>query len=91
MGFAVRDVVASSIHVAFLVGVPLAVIAFPLSWFMKEIPLRETANSGSLEGAEGAMVTELSEGVPPDDSPDLTGGGSGESPEETPGRSLSRF
>lgn len=80
VGLGVREVVASSIHVAFLVGVPLAVIAFLLSWFMKEIPFRETANIGSMEGAEGAMVTELSGGVSPEDSPDLTGGGSPKSP-----------
>jgi hypothetical protein len=52
---------ANSIHVAFLVGVPLAVLAFLLSFRLKEIPLRETAHVGSVEAVEGALSVEHAE------------------------------
>jgi hypothetical protein len=52
---------ANSIHVAFLVGVPLAVLAFLLSFRLKEIPLRETAHVGSVEAVEGALPVEHAE------------------------------
>src|SRR5207237_7582413 len=32
-----------AIHVVFLFGVPLMVIAFFITWLLKEVPLRETA------------------------------------------------
>jgi EmrB/QacA subfamily drug resistance transporter len=57
----IRGAVADSIHVAFLVGVPLAVLAFLLSFRLKEIPLRETAHVGSVEAVEGATPVEHAE------------------------------
>ena len=57
----IRGAVADSIHVAFLVGVPLAVLAFLLSFRLKEIPLRETAHVGSIEAVEGAVPVEHAE------------------------------
>jgi EmrB/QacA subfamily drug resistance transporter len=55
---AIREAVANSIHVAFLVGVPLAALAFALSFKLKEIPLRETAHVGSVEAVEGATAVQ---------------------------------
>ncbi|MGH2735541.1 MAG: hypothetical protein ACRDKZ_08175, partial [Actinomycetota bacterium] len=60
----VREAVASSIHVAFLVGIPVALAAFAISFRLKELPLRETAHVGGVEGAEGAMLAELGESSP---------------------------
>ena len=57
----IREAVANSIHVAFLVGVPLAVLAFLLSFRLKEVPLRETAHVGSVEAVEGALPVEHAE------------------------------
>jgi predicted MFS family arabinose efflux permease len=57
----IRGAVADSLHVAFLVGVPLAVLAFLLSFRLKEIPLRETAHVGSVEAVEGAVPVEHAE------------------------------
>ena len=36
----------------FLAAVPFAVLAFVLSWLMKEIPLRTTSNTGTIESSE---------------------------------------
>ncbi|MBI3647587.1 MAG: MFS transporter [Actinobacteria bacterium] len=52
---AVRDGVvlalARSIHVVFLAAVPLALVAFAVTWLLRELPLRETAHIG-MEGAD---------------------------------------
>lgn len=34
---------AASLHTVFLAAVPIAAVAFVLTWFLKEVPLRETA------------------------------------------------
>jgi MFS family permease len=57
----IRGAVADSLHVAFLVGIPLAVVAFLLSFRLKEIALRETAHVGSIEAVEGAVPVEHAE------------------------------
>jgi len=49
---AVIEALARSIHVVFLLSVPLAVAAFLVTLLLKEIPLRETAHIG-LEVASG--------------------------------------
>jgi EmrB/QacA subfamily drug resistance transporter len=49
---AVIEALARSIHVVFLLSVPLAVAAFLVTLMLKEIPLRETAHIG-LEVASG--------------------------------------
>jgi len=51
-----------SLETVFLIGVPFAIVAFVLTWFLKEVPLREqafvdTASASSGEPA-GAQVTE---------------------------------
>jgi EmrB/QacA subfamily drug resistance transporter len=52
---------AQSLHVVFLAGVPVALVALVLSLFLKEVPLRGTAR---------AAVTELGEGFAMPDAPD---------------------
>jgi MFS family permease len=53
---------AHSIHVVFLFGVPLMVIAFFITWLLKEVPLRETAHltvpveEAGVEAAESETV-----------------------------------
>jgi hypothetical protein len=43
---------ADSLDVVFLLAVPLAVVAFVLAWFLKEVPLREDVHVGSLSEVE---------------------------------------
>jgi hypothetical protein len=38
---------ADSIHIVFLVAVPVLVVGFVLSWFLRQIPLRDTVHVGS--------------------------------------------
>ena len=52
---AVIEALARSIHVVFLFAVPLAVLAFGVTWLLKESPLRETAHIG-LEDVVGEPV-----------------------------------
>ena len=44
---AVVGAIAAAVHAVFLWAIPLLVIGFVLSWFLKEIPLRDTAHAGS--------------------------------------------
>jgi EmrB/QacA subfamily drug resistance transporter len=49
---------AQSLHVVFLAGVPVAAVAFVLSLFLKEVPLRGTSRATATELGEGfAMPT----------------------------------
>ncbi|WP_323746535.1 MDR family MFS transporter [Catenulispora pinisilvae] len=41
-----------SLHVVFLLGVPISLIAFALTWFLKELPLRDRAYVGE-DGEDG--------------------------------------
>lgn len=43
----VAEAFSKSVDIAFLAGVPLAVLAFALTWLLREAPLRETAHVGS--------------------------------------------
>ena len=52
---AIREAVANSLQVAFLIGVPVAVAAFVLAIRLKELPLRETAHVSSLERVEAGV------------------------------------
>ncbi len=45
-----------SIHVVFLAAVPLAVIAFGVTWLLPERPLRETAHIGAEEVGDELLV-----------------------------------
>ena len=40
--------VREAIHSVFLWAIPLLLVGFALSWFLDEIPLRETVDAGSL-------------------------------------------
>jgi hypothetical protein len=48
-----------SLHIVFLVGVPISLVAFVLTWFVKEIPLRDSAYVTEA----GATPEEVSEPV----------------------------
>jgi EmrB/QacA subfamily drug resistance transporter len=49
-----------SIHTVFLAAVPLAVAAFVLSWFLREVKLRATAGAADLGEGLGAVAAERS-------------------------------
>ena len=46
----------ASLHVVFLVGVPIGLLAFVLSWFLKELPLRDKAYVSALDPTEPVDV-----------------------------------
>jgi len=50
-----------SIHVVFLLAVPLALAAFGVTWFLRENPLRETAHIGIEVAAGEPLVPEVEE------------------------------
>jgi hypothetical protein len=71
----VLDALARSIHVVFLFGVPLMIVAFFITWLLRETPLRETAHltvpvdEAGVEAAEsepvgaaGVVLAEVAEG-----------------------------
>jgi DNA-binding MarR family transcriptional regulator len=45
---------ALALHPVFLYAIPLALIAFVLSWFLREVPLRTTSSAGISEGIGAA-------------------------------------
>jgi EmrB/QacA subfamily drug resistance transporter len=53
-------VYATSIQDVFLWAVPVAVVAFILTWFLKEVPLRETATTPELGSGIGGSPTDRS-------------------------------
>jgi EmrB/QacA subfamily drug resistance transporter len=64
---------AQSLHAVFLWAVPFGVIAFVLTLFIKELPLREVAHVGSLAEAVGEeAAATLPPTVPAETAPDLT-------------------
>jgi len=58
---AVIEALARSIHVVFLLAVPLALAAFVVTWFLRENPLRETAHIGLEAVAGEPLVPEVEE------------------------------
>jgi EmrB/QacA subfamily drug resistance transporter len=51
---------ANAIHLIFLVAIPVAVLAFVLSWFLKEVPLRTTStqtNPGATLGITQSVTS----------------------------------
>jgi EmrB/QacA subfamily drug resistance transporter len=57
LGEPVIDALADAVAFVFVVSVPVALVAFALSWFVKELPLRETsAMQSSTEDAAVAMA-----------------------------------
>ncbi|HEX3488413.1 MAG TPA: MDR family MFS transporter [Streptosporangiaceae bacterium] len=57
---AIRHAYASAVDRVFLYAVPVAVAAFVLSWFLREVPLRRTAGATDLGEGIGAGSTERS-------------------------------
>ncbi len=47
---------ADSLHVVFLSAVPLALIAFGLTWFLREVPLREDVAVGNVPDPEAGTL-----------------------------------
>ncbi len=58
----IREAFSHSLQSVFLVAVPFAVLAFVLSWLMKEIPLRTTAFNPPPSGRRGDDPDSLSTG-----------------------------
>lgn len=57
----VVEAFAASLHTVFIAAVPFAVVAFALTWFLREHPLRETAHVGNTSAMiEGGDVPEVS-------------------------------
>jgi EmrB/QacA subfamily drug resistance transporter len=59
----VIQALASSIHVVFLAAVPLALLAFVVTWFLPEKPLRRTAHVG-VEGVGEELLVGLGQADP---------------------------
>jgi hypothetical protein len=53
---ATPEAYAAAIHSVFVAALPIAAIAFVLSWFLREVPLR----SASAEATSGQVVVEPS-------------------------------
>ncbi|HET7481776.1 MAG TPA: MDR family MFS transporter [Actinomycetota bacterium] len=66
---AVIEALARSIHVVFLAAVPLALLAFVVTWLLPEKPLRKTAHIG-IEGVGDELLTEFAQ-VEPGSAPEL--------------------
>jgi EmrB/QacA subfamily drug resistance transporter len=47
---AIRHAFSLALHPVFLAAIPVAVVAFILSWFLREVPLRTTSSVGIGEG-----------------------------------------
>ncbi|HEY0805609.1 MAG TPA: MDR family MFS transporter, partial [Pseudonocardiaceae bacterium] len=52
---------AQSLHVVFLAGVPVALAAFVLSLFLKQVPLRDTARAAAADMGDGFAMPEPSD------------------------------
>ena len=51
---AVSEAFATSLHSVFVWALPIAVLGFVLTWFLKETPLRDTVHVGGGDALEGA-------------------------------------
>jgi hypothetical protein len=60
---AVIQALASSLHVVFFAAVPLALLAFLVTWFLPEKPLRQTAHIG-VEGVGEELLVGLGQTDP---------------------------
>jgi EmrB/QacA subfamily drug resistance transporter len=56
----VTDAIAEGVTAAFVVAVPVVVVAFGFAWFLREVPLRETGNltTAVAQAEPGVPVTE---------------------------------
>jgi EmrB/QacA subfamily drug resistance transporter len=64
---ALRGVLAETLSSLFLLAVPVALLAFGLTWWLREWPLRDTTHAGASAIAETAPAAPA--GVPPSASP----------------------
>lgn len=67
---AVVDAMALAVHSVFLWAVPVLVLGFGVSWFLRELPLRETVHVGVVEGAGEEVLAAFGE-ADPDRPPEL--------------------
>lgn len=70
----VVDAFARALHVVFLWGVPVAVLAFVVVWFLRELPLRESVHVGFEAIAEDAGLG-VDPVMPSEFAPELVGDG----------------
>jgi hypothetical protein len=56
----VTDAIAEGVTAAFVVAVPVVVVAFGFAWFLREVPLRETGNltTAVVQSESGVPLTE---------------------------------
>ncbi len=59
VGPAVVDALSTAITAIFVVGIPVMAAAFVLSWFIKELPLRETSHLSASTEAQEAVDVEV--------------------------------
>jgi EmrB/QacA subfamily drug resistance transporter len=57
------DAYAHAIHVVFLAAVPVAVVAFVLALFLKEVPLRDTSRAGTSDVGDAFGMPESGDSV----------------------------
>jgi EmrB/QacA subfamily drug resistance transporter len=57
------DAYAHAVHVVFLAAVPVALVAFVLAWFLKEVPLRDSTRAGARDVGDGFGMPEHSDRV----------------------------
>jgi hypothetical protein len=55
---AYAQAVAASLHPVFVTAAAFSVIAFALTWLLKEVPLRTTSRATAAEGPVGAASEE---------------------------------
>ena len=60
---AIVDTYAHALHVVFLAAAPVALVAFALSWFLKEVPLRGSTRAGAADVGDGFGMPEHSDRV----------------------------
>jgi hypothetical protein len=60
---AIVDAYAHAIHVVFLAAAPVALVAFGLAWFLKEVPLRGSTRAGASDVGDGFGMPEGSDRV----------------------------
>ncbi|MDX6300920.1 MAG: hypothetical protein QOF53_2134 [Nocardioidaceae bacterium] len=58
---AIVDAYAHSLHVVFLSAVPVALAAFVLAWFLKEVPLRDSSRAGVTDVGDAFGMPENSD------------------------------
>ena len=66
---AIVEAFARSLHTVFLVGVPIVLVAFVLSFFLPEVPLRRTVRGESVPLADTELASEFE---PPEAGLDVT-------------------